>query len=1012
MNKKGNIYLLFTIFLGISFHGTLLFFTLETTYDALIHTFFAEHYSNSWFEPWNYKWYTGFTVMSYPPLVHQLMALLSFIGGLKFGLYVVSTLSIVLFVVGCYRFALLLTGNLKIAVYTSIAAVFSSSFAETLHLFGQIPSIIGLSCLLLVLPETYMWVKSGEKKSFISSLLLIAIMVSAHHVTTIFGSIFFIFPVYSLAIMDHLTSKLGAISSIHFKEFLIGLKTLGRKIVVHFLATIFLVVFCIWPYWSNSKKNPITQIPIPHGSRDNFLEELSSGFVFFVIPWSVVILLMPYLFYRFFHRRFFFFGCSFLMLVILGMGGTTPIPKWLLGANAYDILTFDRFTLWASIMALPMVGEWIYNRNKNGLISIPGMLFITLLICASSLTISLNFFKPLQPKKIDTLPIVNFMNKDQHYKWRYMTLGFGDQMAWLSAQTRALSVDGNYHSARRLPELTTRAIERLENSKFKGIEGLGSLQQFLTTPEKYHLKHIFSNDKFYDPILYFTGWERLDRLENGIQVWTKINIKPLPTLLEKEDVPIYQKIWWGTVPIATLFIGILVFLNSRKNKQNDQKERIDKVFESEGYIKVPKTYRLIQYLWGICLFVFTAYWLHFFYENQQKQNSAKKVIEAYYDALDLREFEEAFKLINPSQKISLEQFLLEISTQDGLKNSYSKLDEIKINFTEKSNISATASVTTEWITPLKKITITKNETVILRHGKWYLQPHKINYDIPSNNFSITNSSRFYNYGRKKDIVKQIFNEDSFVYPRIEILSSKLIYKDGEYIIIGELQNIDNIPSDINLKGSLYGRNDKLLASYNAKDVTKHKLLPKEITSFKINFEDIAWSNISDNIPQKYNPNEFTKLKLIEKPLTYDLHVTSSFSGSDLHNNVAIVDKKIKHNELSGTLFNNGYLEITTPQLLLSYYNSNKELEYVESVYLEKGIRQERKTHFSHNLKNKTNSKVIDVSMENCFINGFKNSNLAIQNRNKTQETESLQELTDSPYKYLKIEVNLFIGNPK
>ena len=112
MNKKENIYLLFTIILGISFHGTLLFFTLETTYDALIHTFFAEHYSNSWFEPWNYKWYTGFTVMSYPPLVHQLMALLSFIGGLKFGLYVVSTLSIVLFVIGCYRFALLLTGNL------------------------------------------------------------------------------------------------------------------------------------------------------------------------------------------------------------------------------------------------------------------------------------------------------------------------------------------------------------------------------------------------------------------------------------------------------------------------------------------------------------------------------------------------------------------------------------------------------------------------------------------------------------------------------------------------------------------------------------------------------------------------------------------------------------------------------------------------------------------------------------------------------------------------------------
>ncbi|NQY05763.1 MAG: hypothetical protein HRT68_06045 [Flavobacteriaceae bacterium] len=43
--------------------------------------------------------------------------------------------------------------------------------------------------------------------------------------------------------------------------------------------------------------------------------------------------------------------------------------------------------------------------------------------------------------------IVNFLNLDIHYKWRYLTLGFGDQMAWLSVQNQSLSVDGNYHSS-------------------------------------------------------------------------------------------------------------------------------------------------------------------------------------------------------------------------------------------------------------------------------------------------------------------------------------------------------------------------------------------------------------------------------------------------------------------------------------------------------------------------------------------------------------------------------------
>ena len=97
---SSNKYLITALLIGLAFHGTSIFFTLETTYDALIHLFFADHYANSWFEPWNYKWYTGFTVMSYLPLVHQSIAALSDIGGLKFGLFIMALICIVLFITG------------------------------------------------------------------------------------------------------------------------------------------------------------------------------------------------------------------------------------------------------------------------------------------------------------------------------------------------------------------------------------------------------------------------------------------------------------------------------------------------------------------------------------------------------------------------------------------------------------------------------------------------------------------------------------------------------------------------------------------------------------------------------------------------------------------------------------------------------------------------------------------------------------------------------------------------
>ena len=137
MQEKTNKYLIVALLIGVIFHGTAIFFTLEKTYDALIHLFFAEHYSTSWFEPWNYKWYTGFTVMGYPPLVHQAIGLLSLIGGLKFGMFTVAIIAVVLFITGSYRFSLLITGDRQVAGYAAILATLSSSFVETLHIFGQ-----------------------------------------------------------------------------------------------------------------------------------------------------------------------------------------------------------------------------------------------------------------------------------------------------------------------------------------------------------------------------------------------------------------------------------------------------------------------------------------------------------------------------------------------------------------------------------------------------------------------------------------------------------------------------------------------------------------------------------------------------------------------------------------------------------------------------------------------------------------------------------------------------------
>ncbi|MFD0835312.1 hypothetical protein ACFQ0I_06020 [Mariniflexile aquimaris] len=1027
-SEKTNKYLIVALLLGLAFHGASIFFTLETTYDALIHLFFADHYAHSWFEPWNYKWYTGFTVMSYPPLVHQAIGLLSLVGGLKFGLFTVALISIVLFITGVYRFSLLITANKTVAGYAALLAVFSSSFVETLHVFGQLPSIIGISVLMHALPEIYLWLKTGKYRYLFTSLSLIAVTVTSHHVTPIFGMVFFIFPLIGTVIMDVSSEQVNTIKDVTFKIFLKSFFKLFKRIISFGMLSLVIIITCILPYWLNSKENPITQVPIPHGSRDNFLEITSSGLVFFLIPWGVLLILLPYIFYRYYSKRYLFFGLSITILTVLGTGGTTSIPRLFLGETAFNILTLDRFTLWASIMSLPIFGEFTFRfvegdlraliQDKFGAVyhRLIGGILAGLFLFMTIFTMSLGYFRPSQPQQIKMLPIVNFLNQDQHDHWRYLTLGFGDQMAWLSAQTKALTVDGNYHSARRLPELTTRAIERLENSKFKGVEGIGSLQQFLTVPEKYNLKYIFSNDKFYDPILYFCGWQRLRQLENGIMVWEKLNVPPLSTILPKEDVATWQKVLWGTMPFLTVILAFifnvqLLLMLALKTKGKRPPEFLK--FRN-NYSKFSRAVLRITHVWSVLLAILVVYGMYIFYIKNDTQRTPTNAVMAYYDALDFKEFEKAHSLIDPESNLSISQYMLEISVTDGLLSSYAKLESIKTTITNRTDSLATAKVETDWITPLEKISKTDFKTLVNHKGKWFLQPENLDFDLPPDQLYSQNVTKYFNQGRRRITTEQTHHEDVLKQPVLEILSAKLVKYENHYAIVGEIQNIDNVPADVVLKGTLYNNNNKELASYNAKFHLKHKLMPKEVSSFKINFEGIAWSKTKDSIPKTFNPDEFTPVAFSEQPTKFNIQAAGNVSSSDLFKDVVINEINVTGTTISGSLFNGGLQEVTIPQLLITYYDDNKQLVWVDHLFVKEGIRQQRKQSFNLPVLKVEKLQVINDDMTHCFVNGLPNKNIStkvVPNRIVNQSAGLLQPIEHNFFKYIKIELNSYIGSP-
>jgi hypothetical protein len=549
--------LLLILLLVAVVHGPLLLMQLpaKASYDTNFHIFFASHYAQHWFNPWNEKWFAGFSQTAYPPLGHQLVALLSYVVGLNAAYGLIQFLAVLLLPVGVYRFAKLWVDDTS-ASYAAVGSVFLGAVAFLVYSAGQLSTTLAAPLYLNAVPYFYGWVRHGKVRSLLKGVMLGLAAASVHHVTLLFGAIFFAIPVLWLAWMDERTESSGSS----------GTKVLSRG--AGFAALIGVgVAVVLLPYWISILQHPIKQIPIPHASRSNLLFNSLYGFNYFVVPYGAMILALPFVLFR---------GAavprlrplliSFWLAFIFGLGGTTPLPKWLLG-RAFDILTFERFTLWASLLALPIVGLLAvdllcrYPRAAATGLSLAAVGTFALAMA----WLDMSPFRATGGLNVDS--VVSFLNRDGHDRYRYLTLGFGNALPKVSTYTEAPSVDGEYNSARLLPEMTSYGAAQLTSAKFFGTAGMDSLRAMLKHANRYGLKYIFVHDAYYEPLLVFAGWRQIETYDGGtITVWSKEDIAPARKI-ESDAVPApWEGLLWGTLPIgcAALSILFLILLPERR----------------------------------------------------------------------------------------------------------------------------------------------------------------------------------------------------------------------------------------------------------------------------------------------------------------------------------------------------------------------------------------------------------------------------------------------------------------
>jgi len=539
---------------AVAVHLPLLLMKLPLkSYDTNFHIFLASHYVHHWFDPWNAKWYAGFSQTTYPPLPQQWAALVSHVLGLDLAYMAFQLLAIMLLVVGVYRFSRLWVSP-RAASIAALASVFLGSESFLVYSAGQLGTTCAAPIYLNALPFLFEWIRHGKWRSFLKASVLFTAAAAAHHATLLFGSVLFALPVLALALFDREAGE--RVSTPAF---------LGRTVAIVAVVGIAIAVVLL-PFWIALIHYPVTQTPIPHPSRANYILSPQWGLNYFVIPYGALVLAIPFIFLRgSMVARLRPLLLGFWIAFLVGLGGTTPVGHLLLG-RAFDVLTMERFSYWATLLALPFVGLLAAELvDRYRMAAVVGLATLAAFTCA--LAVGWASYRPADAEDFTVDSVAAWLNRDSHDQYRYITLGFGNKIARLAVLTDASSVDGEWNSGRMLPELTKYGAGALTSSKYFGKPGLDALRAMLMHADHYGLKWVFVRDHYYDPLLSFAGWRQVDSLEDKtITVWSKDGVPPAIPLNAPQIPPHWQGLMWGILPFGSSILAILVlFIPERRS---------------------------------------------------------------------------------------------------------------------------------------------------------------------------------------------------------------------------------------------------------------------------------------------------------------------------------------------------------------------------------------------------------------------------------------------------------------
>lgn len=497
-------------------------------YDLYTYTSFAEHYAENWFYTIIPEQAHGLEIVSYPPLLFQVMALLSFIPflGQKWISIILMSGAVTALsfsFAGLLRYIMDLEQKSYLLIVVLVA--FSPGLLKFSLVHGQLTFITGMIFGFMSTAVFYRIVRGEDMGSYLVASLVLTAYI--HHFSLLMTVL--------LMLMVGLMNFRQAVSRINYLAPPIALSAM-------------LALVGLYPVLRETLFG-ISQGVIFHGSRNPF-ETWKIFHQFVTSTYGVTVLGLLLVLKR--DERLHAINNFALVFLTIGLGLVTPTAEMLFGGMS-TFLVYDRFSLIASLFLTGIIGFYLSGRLE-GLRDIdPAKVAVLLFIAISLVTVlwanDLHLASPTGYGVYDqerTQLAVDYLNQNASEDYLYMTYGHYPPVEEVMIETEVPTLDTGYFQGRKhglLPGW----------GKFDRVPRR-ELSTIISEADRLSLKYIILYDWQASSILQREGW-RGENLGEGVSVWVN------PDAQKYEPDMGERRLVFGTVPLVMLFFCTSIFLS-------------------------------------------------------------------------------------------------------------------------------------------------------------------------------------------------------------------------------------------------------------------------------------------------------------------------------------------------------------------------------------------------------------------------------------------------------------------